>query len=587
MNEGFISFKKKILKEHLTKCLILSISIGLIVFGTLFLLWKFKVISLPIWAVIGIPIILLAGIFCAIYFIFKPNDKKIAKRVDNELKLNEKVQTMVDYKDSNEFIACLQREDTENKLKNISLKTLKFNLPIALIILGVVGIATTTTAVSIPVRHEQNPIEPEKPFTLTELQIQKIKEIIANINNSEIDANLAKDYAEELNALIEKLKVTTKQDVVNEEVLKTIETINQKKTDMNKNKIFGKALNDIESTFYDDNGRFKPIASRKNSFIGRWMTNDENKKTLTITKTLTTINGTSYAFENELGSNNNKSGDKLIAYLPNSKTDSVEIIMGDGYITYNNENYYLYEGYTKIRDLGRALYNYESNLSNYFQNIKDEYSELSSGLYGWNYTYAKTVVDATAIKDAIESTNLSETTYYKSFIEYSEKLQGVQTLSVSKVLDTINEAVDTLEENISNVLKIEKNNQDCAYHIEDELRNIFELDAANRIDDKLEEDQDSASDGSDTGESNGDKISGGGYGEGETKYAHDDYFFHYDPATGEATFYAYGKFYLTYQGYFEALSNEGALTDEMREFIESYFNKLNTGLDSEKNNNNN
>ena len=77
----------------------------------------------------------------------------------------------------------------------------------------------------------------------------------------------------------------------------------------------------------------------------------------------------------------------------------------------------------------------------------------------------------------------------------------------------------------------------------------------------------------------------GGYGEGETKYAHDDYFFHYDPSTGESTFYAYGKFYTTYQGYFEALSNEGVLTDEMREFIESYFNKLNTGLDSEKNKN--
>lgn len=586
MNEGFLSFKKKILKEHLTKCLILSISLGLIVFGVLFLLWKLKAISLPIWSVIVIPIASIALSFCGPYFLLKPSDKKIAKRLDHELKLNEKVQTMVDYKDSDEFIACLQREDTENKLKAISLKALKFNLPIALIVLGVIGVASTTTAVSIPMKHDQNIVDPDKPFTLTELQIKRIEEVIAKIKESDINSELATSYENELNALIEKLKVITKQDTVNEEVLKTIETITGEMNDTNKNKIIGKALHSIESTFYDDNGRFKPLSSRKNDFIGKWMTKDENKKTLTITKTLVNVDGNSYAFENELVSSDSKLGDSITGFVPGSKTDSVEVVMGDGYITYNEENYYLYEGYTKIRDLGRAIYNFESNLNNYFQGIKDDYSELSSGLYGWQYTYAKTVADSTAIKTAIESTELSENDYYKALIEYSDTLSTIQNVTASKVLDTINKAVDTLEEKITEVFKSEKNNRDSVYYIEDELRNIFGLDPANRIEDKLEEDKDNSGDDNNSSDSNDDKISGGGYGEGETKYAHDDYFFHYDPATGESTFYAYGKFYTTYQGYFEALSNEGVLTDEMREFIESYFNKLNTGLDSEKNNKN-
>lgn len=586
MNEGFLSFKKKILKEHLTKCLILSISLGLIVFGVLFLLWKLKAISLPIWSVIVIPIASIALSFCGPYFLLKPSDKKIAKRLDHELKLNEKVQTMVDYKDSDEFIACLQREDTENKLKAISLKALKFNLPIALIVLGVIGVASTTTAVSIPMKHDQNIVDPDKPFTLTELQIKRIEEVIAKIKESDINSELATSYENELNALIEKLKVITKQDTVNEEVLKTIETITGEMNDTNKNKIIGKALHSIESTFYDDNGRFKPLSSRKNDFIGKWMTKDENKKTLTITKTLVNVDGNSYAFENELVSSDSKLGDSITGFVPGSKTDSIEVTMGDGYITYNEENYYLYEGYTKIRDLGRAIYNFESNLNNYFQGIKDDYSELSSGLYGWQYTYAKTVADSTAIKTAIESTELSENDYYKALIEYSDTLSTIQNVTASKVLDTINKAVDTLEEKITEVFKSEKNNRDSVYYIEDELRDIFGLDPANRIEDKLEEDKDNSGDDNNSSDSNDDKISGGGYGEGETKYAHDDYFFHYDPATGESTFYAYGKFYTTYQGYFEALSNEGVLTDEMREFIESYFNKLNTGLDSEKNNKN-
>ena len=275
MNEGFISFKKKILKEHLTKCLILSISLGLIVFGGLFLLWKLQAISLPIWMVIIIPVACFIISFCGPYFLLKPCDKRIAKRLDHELKLNEKVQTMVDYKDSDEFIACLQREDTENKLKAISLKALKFNLPIALIVLGVIGVASTTTAVSIPMKHEQSPVEPEKPFTLTELQIKRIEEIIAKVKESNINSELTSSYENELNALIEKLKVITKQDTVNEEVLKTIEKITKEMNDTNKNKAIGKALNSIESTFYDDNGKFKPVSSRKNAFVGKWMTNEE------------------------------------------------------------------------------------------------------------------------------------------------------------------------------------------------------------------------------------------------------------------------------------------------------------------------
>lgn len=586
MNEGFLSFKKKILKEHLTKCLVLSISLGLLVFGVLFLLWKLKVISLPIWSVIIIPIALVALSFCGPYFLLKPSDKKIAKRLDHEFKLNEKVQTMVDYKDSDEFIACLQREDTENKLKSISLKALKFNLPIALIVLGVIGVASTTTAVSIPMKHDQNIVDPDKPFTLTELQIKRVEEVIAKVKESDINSELAKNYENELNELIEKLKVITKQDTVNEEVLKTIETITSKMNDTNKNKIIGKALHDIERTFYDDNGRFKPISSRKNDFVGKWMTNDENKKTITVTKTLINVDGKSYAFENELVSSDSNPGDTITGFVPGSKTDSAEVVMGNGYITYNEENYYLYEGYTKIRDLGRAIYNFENNLTNYFQGIKDDYSELSSGLYGWQYTYAKTIADSAAIKAAIESTELSENDYYKAFIEYSDTLNTIQTITASKVLDTINKAVDALEETITDTFKLEKNNRDSVYYIEDELRDIFGLDPANRTEDKLEEDKDISGDDNNSSESKDDKISGGGYGEGETKYAHDDYFFHYDPATGESTFYAYGKFYTTYQGYFEALSNEGVLTDEMREFIESYFNKLNTGLDSEKNNKN-
>ena len=132
-----------------------------------------------------------------------------------------------------------------------------------------------------------------------------------------------------MNALIEKLKVITKQDTVNEEVLKTIEKITNEMNDTNKNKAIGKALNSIESTFYDDNGKFKPVSSRKNAFVGKWMTKDEQKKTITITKTLVNANGKSYAFEKELASGNYKPGDTITGFIPGSKTESCEIIMGN------------------------------------------------------------------------------------------------------------------------------------------------------------------------------------------------------------------------------------------------------------------
>ena len=56
-------------------------------------------------AVLGIVAALIAGGLA--YIFLRPNNKKLAKKLDKELALHEKVQTMVEFKDAEDIMAAL------------------------------------------------------------------------------------------------------------------------------------------------------------------------------------------------------------------------------------------------------------------------------------------------------------------------------------------------------------------------------------------------------------------------------------------------------------------------------------------------
>ena len=60
------------------------------------------------------------------FFVFKLNDKGLAKKLDKELELNEKIQTMQAFNDQEGEIISLQRKDAQHILDNAEIKIGKF-----------------------------------------------------------------------------------------------------------------------------------------------------------------------------------------------------------------------------------------------------------------------------------------------------------------------------------------------------------------------------------------------------------------------------------------------------------------------------
>ena len=117
-NDGFGRFKKKLRRNAWIKSLLFGVSCGLLAAAGIIIYQKMTTVSpqLLLYLPIGAGVALLTGLLA--FLVLRPSIKKIARRLDNELMLGEKVQTMLEYQDSQEDMLILQREDANEKLMN-------------------------------------------------------------------------------------------------------------------------------------------------------------------------------------------------------------------------------------------------------------------------------------------------------------------------------------------------------------------------------------------------------------------------------------------------------------------------------------
>lgn len=584
MNEGFISFKKKILKRHLIIDILLSISIFLIIFGILFLLTKLNTIKLNV--IVDLIIGLICGIttFLISFFLFKPNDKKIAKMLDKQFSLNEKVQTMVELKDTDNFIANLQREDCENKLKEIPLKNLKFKVPVVLIILALCGVTSTVTAAAIP----QTTTIKDTTYNPTNDILVKLEQLKKDVNNTNINSSLKSNYVAEIDKLIELIQSGIDESNLNTNVLNTIDNVLVLNKNYCTNKSFGKAMNAIEDVEYSDS-----FTNRTNLFYGTWKSKGENKSTIRISQTAIEVRNTSYALDDDTQKNIAKL-EEITAILPEDSTQTVTVKLdkGNNCIVYNNTSYYLVEDFTYYKAIGRNIYNYENNIANLISFLSQDYETMYSN--GASFLIKRIKEEITSLNKVLEASSLNDTnSYYNALNEFINAMQTATTSGTGKLKNNINKALENLQSALVEKLDDEINSYNCADMINTRLREIFSLPQKEEDSDKLKnEEDDSKIDNSSSGSGDSDTDQteySGGKGAGDPVYASDDPFFSLN-SDGEPEFadndkglYVYSHFYAEYQALYLNLKNDGTLTDEeIVEYLNTYFDKLVNGL---KNNN--
>ena len=152
MDASFKKIKKKFLVFAIIKSLICGVSAGLFAVGAVLL--ALKLAGIPIhggyYALIGVCV---ASVCFGIVFPFmRLNDLKVARKLDKDYALRERVETMVAFEKDGGDIAILQREDAQTKLENLPKKKPDFKKLWQYILMPVeIGRASCRERVSINV----------------------------------------------------------------------------------------------------------------------------------------------------------------------------------------------------------------------------------------------------------------------------------------------------------------------------------------------------------------------------------------------------------------------------------------------------
>ncbi len=200
MGNNFASAKKKTRLSVIILSMILGITVGAIGLAVPLLVLKLLGKLIPVWLyIIAGSLIPIAALIS--YLFIMPSDQRLAKSIDEDHALNEKMRTMVEFRNSNNAFALLQREDADEKFGKIKFSPWRKKQLITILVLFIVSIALLVTAFVLPGRDNT---EPEKPLTEFDKQwiIAELSNVVATVEKSDIEPLLKTETLNELKQLI-------------------------------------------------------------------------------------------------------------------------------------------------------------------------------------------------------------------------------------------------------------------------------------------------------------------------------------------------------------------------------------------------
>ncbi|MBO5287524.1 MAG: hypothetical protein J6B34_05305 [Clostridia bacterium] len=148
-------------------------------------------------------------IFTGVYFILHTSDRSLARRIDNEYKLDEKVQTMLAFKEDGGILSQLQREDANKAIDGLKIKSFSIKKLWWYILLFLAGAGVLVASCYLKPVEEPEPVIPETPFAVTELQIVALEELVQYVETSKMDEPFKANTVSHLNTLLAEIRVAT------------------------------------------------------------------------------------------------------------------------------------------------------------------------------------------------------------------------------------------------------------------------------------------------------------------------------------------------------------------------------------------
>lgn len=204
MKNNFKKLKSHFLMLAIIKSAICGVAVALIAVSAVFLGFKLSAQILnPVFYVI-IALAAFAAVGALTFLILRPTDKSVARALDKDYNLNERVQTSLEFENDKSAISAMQRDDAEEKLSGLKLKRPSFKKNWHYLALAVLAAAAIIVSAIIPARTVPAEVLPQdRPYVLTEIQRRTVLELIDEINAADLSDELKTDAVEPLYGLLD------------------------------------------------------------------------------------------------------------------------------------------------------------------------------------------------------------------------------------------------------------------------------------------------------------------------------------------------------------------------------------------------
>jgi hypothetical protein len=274
MGKGFTKFKRRLRLGAVVRAAVFGLSAGLVSVSVLWLCAKISAEEpdFAYYTLFG-GIVAVVG-FLTMLFILLPTKKRIAKRVDQELSLGEKTQTMLAFRKDTSDMANLQREDTDRILRETPKRRVKGACTWLFALLPVVAALALVGTILVPA---EEPPEPppviENNFAITPWQTQALKDLIEKVKTSDMEAEPKEATVKQLESLLIKLGSIKKEPAMKEAVISCIEGIHRAVSEHNTYDLIAQTMFKSPSKDVQDLGG--AIDSLQALLIGDWMNNTQ------------------------------------------------------------------------------------------------------------------------------------------------------------------------------------------------------------------------------------------------------------------------------------------------------------------------
>lgn len=221
MNSNFLKFKRRASGIRTVKSILAGAAAGLLSGGIFLLLSRLAIIDpVPIISLpIGIGAFLVFGFLA--YLLLGSSDKSLAKRLDKEFALHERVQTMIEHSDEETEMLRMQRDDAEAALSKINIRSFKPRRIWIYIIAAVLGVCVLAAALIVPNRRGPA-VSEDPPFRLSNMQRAGLNELVSYVENSEMEEVYRTAVSAELQTLLADLEEADRMSVMRSELTESM-----------------------------------------------------------------------------------------------------------------------------------------------------------------------------------------------------------------------------------------------------------------------------------------------------------------------------------------------------------------------------